>query len=65
MARREPARALLFIAFVMTFVRPLHDVGRSGRSLLLTVISFAVMVLDYWATKCGDPLLNKFGGRLT
>jgi len=51
-----------FIAFIMTFVRRLHDVGRTGWSLLLAVVPFGVLVLFYWAMKRGDPLLNKYGG---
>jgi uncharacterized membrane protein YhaH (DUF805 family) len=48
----------------MTFVRRLHDVGRTGWSLLLAVIPFGVLVLFYWAARRGDPLLNKYGGPL-
>jgi uncharacterized membrane protein YhaH (DUF805 family) len=54
--------AMFAIAFLATFVRRLHDVGRSGWSILLFVIPFGFLILFFWATRRGDPLLNAYGG---
>lgn len=51
-----------FIGLIMTFVRRLHDVGRTGWSLLLAIIPFGALIPFYWAMRRGDPLLNKYGG---
>lgn len=56
------AWAMFAIAFLATFVRRLHDVGRSGWSILLFVIPFGFLILFFWATRRGDPLLNAYGG---
>ena len=44
-------------------VRRMHDVGRSGWSLLLAVVPIVNFFLIYWALKAGDDGLNKWGQR--
>jgi uncharacterized membrane protein YhaH (DUF805 family) len=51
----------VFAAFIATFVRRLHDVDRSGWSLLLGLVPFGALILLAWAAKRGDPLFNRYG----
>ena len=53
---------LIFVAaFFATFVRRLHDVGRSGWNLLLAVVPLVLPIVFYWATRRGEPLANRYG----
>ena len=55
------ATLALIIPALTVGARRLHDIGRSGWWLLISIIPFGSFVLLYWYLKPGDPGPNQFG----
>jgi uncharacterized membrane protein YhaH (DUF805 family) len=55
------ASLALILPYLAVGARRLHDIGRSGWWLLLSIIPFGGFVVLYWWIKVGDPGANQFG----
>ncbi len=51
----------VFIPTLAVQVRRMHDVGRSGWWLLLSLIPLAGLIVLYWMVKDSDPGSNQYG----